>query len=96
MRLLPYDAHDELGRAIGRVIQESEKRIAFIASVEGVTRTTRTAFVVSTPPQPSTTPGCRKSSAQQIPMFYYPPTAQLLSYEVDVYFGILCAEFRPW
>ena len=34
MRLLPFAAHYEFGRAIGRVIKESNQRIAFIASAD--------------------------------------------------------------
>jgi aromatic ring-opening dioxygenase LigB subunit len=122
MRLLPFAAHYEFGRAIGRVIKESEARIAFIASadqghahdpngpygfdpasaqydawMQDVIRSNRLEDLLSADAQlvedgkpDSLWPtlilaGVLKEN---------PLAARLLSYEVNVYFGILCAEFR--
>ena len=122
MRLLPFATHYEFGRAIGRVINESEARIAFIASadqghahdpkgpygydpasarydawMQDVIRSNRLDDLLNADPQlvedgkpDSLWPtlilaGVLKEN---------PMAAQLLSYEVNVYFGILCAEFR--
>lgn len=121
MRLLPLEIHYQLGRAIGRVIKESEARIAFIASadqghahnangpygfdpasaqydawMQDVIHSNRLDDLLSADPKlvedgkpDSLWPtlilaGVLKEN---------PRTARLLSYEVDVYFGILCAEF---
>jgi aromatic ring-opening dioxygenase LigB subunit len=122
MRLLPIATHYEFGRAIGRVIQESERRIAFIASadqghahnadgpygfdpasaqydawMQDIIRSGRLDDLLSADSQlveegkpDSLWPtlilaGVLKEN---------PLAARLLSYEVNVYFGILCAEFR--
>ncbi len=121
MRLLPLAAHYEFGRAIGRVIQESKQRIAFIASadqghahdpqgpygfhpaaaqydawMQEVIRSGDLEALLSADPDlvengkpDSLWPtlilaGILKEN---------PMAARLLSYEVNVYFGILCAEF---
>jgi aromatic ring-opening dioxygenase LigB subunit len=121
MRLLPYATHYEFGRAIGRVIKESNQRIAFIASadqghahnaegpygfdpaaaqydawMQEVIRSGDLDALLSADPDlvekgkpDSLWPtlilaGILKEN---------PMAARLLSYEVNVYFGILCAEF---
>lgn len=121
MRLLPFAAHYEFGRAIGRVIKESAQRIAFIASadqghthdpngpygfhpaaaqydawMQEVIRSGELDALLSADPvlvengKPDSLwptlilAGVIKEN---------PLAARLLSYEVDVYFGILCAEF---
>jgi aromatic ring-opening dioxygenase LigB subunit len=122
MRLLPLETHYDFGRAIGRVIQESNQRIAFIASadqghahdpngpygfdpaaaqydawMQQVIRSNELDALLSGDPDmvengkpDSLWPtlilaGVLKEN---------PMAARLLSYEVNVYFGILCAEFR--
>ena len=122
MRLLPFATHYEFGLAIGRVIQQSDERIAFIASadqghahdpngpygfdpasakydawMQDVIRTNRLDDLLSADPQlveegkpDSLWPtlilaGVLKEN---------PMAARLLSYEVNVYFGIMCAEFQ--
>jgi aromatic ring-opening dioxygenase LigB subunit len=121
MRLLPFATHYEFGRAIGKVIKESDRRIAFIASadqghthhadgpygfdpaaarydawMQEVIRAGDLDTLLSVDPElvdqgkpDSLWPtlilaGVLKEN---------PMTARLLSYEVNVYFGILCAEF---
>lgn len=121
MRLLPFMTHYEFGRAIGRVIQESERRIAFIASadqghahnangpygfdpaaaeydawMQEAIRSNRLGDLLSADPQlvengkpDSLWPTLVLAGVlNETPMM-----ARLLSYEVNVYFGILCAEF---
>jgi aromatic ring-opening dioxygenase LigB subunit len=122
MRTLPLVTHYEFGRAIGRVLKESDKRIAFIASadqghahdangpygfdpasaqydawMQDVIRKGHLEELLSADPQlvedgkpDSLWPtlvlaGVLKENPMQ---------AKLLSYEVNVYFGILCAEFE--
>jgi aromatic ring-opening dioxygenase LigB subunit len=122
MRTLPFATHYEFGRAIGRVIQESALRIAFIASadqghaheangpygfdpaaaqydawMQEVIRLNRLDDLLSADPElveqgkpDSLWPtlilaGLLKEN---------PMAAKFLSYEVNVYFGILCAEFQ--
>jgi aromatic ring-opening dioxygenase LigB subunit len=122
MRLLPFTTHYEFGRAIGRVIRQSDARVAFIASadqghahdangpygfdpasarydawMQDVIRSNRLENLLSADPQlveegkpDSLWPtlilaGVLKEN---------PMAARLLSYEVDVYFGIMCAEFQ--
>jgi len=121
MRTLPLATHYEFGRAIGRVLKESDQRIAVIASadqghahdengpygydpasakydawMQAVIRNGNLDELLNADPQlvedgkpdslwPSIIlAGILKESPMQ---------AKLLSYEVDVYFGILCAEF---
>ena len=121
MRTLPLATHYEFGRAIGRVIRESNQRIAFIASadqgnahaangpygfdpasakydawMQGVIRKGNLDELLNADSQlveegkpDSLWPtlvlaGVLKENPMQ---------AKLLSYEVHVYFGILCAEF---
>ena len=121
MRDLPLAVHYEFGRAIGRVIKKSEKRIAFIASadqghahaakgpygydpasakydawMQNVIRSGNLDELLNADPQlvedgkpdslwPTTVlAGVLKEN---------PMKAELLSYEVNVYFGVLCAEF---
>src|SRR5258706_3733825 len=122
MRTLPFATHYEFGRAIGRVIKASDKRIAFIASadqghahdangpygydpasakydawMQDVVRSGNLDDLLDADPQlvedgkpDSLWPtlvlaGVLKENLMQ---------AKLLSYEVNVYFGILCAEFE--
>jgi len=122
MRTLPFATHYEFGRAIGRAIKASEKRIAFIASadqghahdangpygydpasakydawMQDVVRSGNLDDLLDADPQlvedgkpDSLWPtlvlaGVLKENPMQ---------AKLLSYEVNVYFGILCAEFE--
>ena len=121
MRTLPLATHYEFGRAIGRVIKASDKKIAFIASadqghahdakgpygydpasaeydawMQSIIRSGNLDDLFSADPQmvengkpDSLWPtlvlaGVLKENSMQ---------AKLLSYEVNVYFGILCAEF---
>jgi len=121
MRTLPFATHYEFGRAIGRAIKASDKRIAFIASadqghahdangpygydpasakydtwMQEVIRKGNLDELLNADPQlvedgkpDSLWPtlvlaGVLKENPLQ---------AKLLSYEVNVYFGILCAEF---
>lgn len=121
MRTLPLAAHYDFGRAIGRVIKESDKRVAFIASadqghahsaegpygfdpasvqydawMQEVIRNGNLDELLNADPQlvengkpdslwPTTVlAGVLKEN---------PMKAGLLSYEVNIYFGILCAEF---
>ena len=121
MRLLPFATHYEFGRAIGRVIQESEARIAFIASadqghahdangpygfdpasakydawMQEVIRSNRlddllsadTKLVEDGKPDSLWPTLILAGVLKESPM-----AARFLSYEVDVYFGVLCAEF---
>lgn len=122
MRLLPFATHYEFGRAIGRVIKESDARIAFIASadqghahdakgpygydpasarydawMQGVIRSQRLEDLLHADPQlveegkpDSLWPTLILAGV----LNENPMAAKLLSYEVNVYFGILCAEFR--
>jgi aromatic ring-opening dioxygenase LigB subunit len=122
MRLLPYEMHYDFGRSIGRALQESEKRIAFIASadqahahdpngpygfdpaaaqydawMQEMIRSDQLNGLLAADPRlvengkpDSLWPtlvlaGLLKEN---------PMRARLLSYEVNVYFGILCAEFQ--
>jgi aromatic ring-opening dioxygenase LigB subunit len=123
MRLLPYQTHYEFGRALARVFQESDARIALIASadqghahaadgpygfdpasarydawMQEVVAGNRLQDLLSADPllvengkPDSLWPTLVLAGAlAEIPM-----QARLLSYEVNVYFGILCAEFTP-
>ena len=122
MRLLPYATHYEFGRAIGQVIQESERRIAFIASadqghahnadgpygfdpaaaqfdtwMQEILRSGRLEDLLAADPQlvedgkpDSLWPSLILAGV----LNENPMTVRLLSYEVNVYFGILCAEFQ--
>jgi len=122
MRTLPFTTHYEFGRAIGRVIQASDKRIAVIASadqghahnkkgpygydpaseeydawMQEMIRKGNLDELLNADPQlvedakpdslwPSLIlAGILKENPMQ---------AKFLSYEVNVYFGILCAEFE--
>lgn len=123
MRLLPYATHYEFGRAIGQVIQMSEKQIAFIASadqghahdpsgpygfdpaaarydawMQDVIRAgnldallSADSILVEHGKPDSLWPSLILAGVLK----ENPMAARLLSYEVDVYFGILCAMFRP-
>jgi len=121
MRTLPLALHYEFGRAIGRVIKASDKKIAFIASadqghahdangpygydpasaeydawMQSIIQKGNLDELLSADPQlvengkpDSLWPtlvlaGVLEENRMQ---------AKLLSYEVNVYFGILCAEF---
>ena len=122
MRSLPYKTHYEFGRAIGRVLKETDKRIAFIASadqghahhangpygydpasaaydqwMQEMIRSNRldnlllaNSKLVENGKPDSLWPtlvlaGALKENSMSV---------RLLSYEVNVYFGILCAEFQ--
>jgi aromatic ring-opening dioxygenase LigB subunit len=121
MRLLPYQTHYDLGRALGRVMKESDKRIALIASadqghahnaagpygfdpasaeydtwMQGVIRKGTLDDLLSADPAlveagkpDSLWPSLILAGALK----ENPLRARLLSYEVNAYFGILCAEF---
>jgi aromatic ring-opening dioxygenase LigB subunit len=123
MRLLPYQTHYDFGRLIGRVLKESEKRIALIASadqghahdphgpygfdpgaaqydawMQEVIQSNRLADLLSADPSlvengkpDSLWPTLVLAGA----LAENPVKAKFLSYEVNVYFGILCAEFLP-
>lgn len=123
MRDLPLATHYEFGRAMGRVLKESDKRIAFIASadqghahdangpygfdpasakydawMQAVIRSGNLDELLNADMQlvedgkpdslwPTTVlAGILKENPMQ---------AKLLSYEVNIYFGIMCAEFTP-
>jgi aromatic ring-opening dioxygenase LigB subunit len=122
MRLLPFATHYEFGRAIGQVIQDSERRIAFVASadqghahdpngpygfdpaaakydawMQEVLRSGRLDDLLAADPQlvedgkpDSLWPTLILAGV----LAENPMAAKFLSYEVDVYFGILCAEFQ--
>ena len=122
MRLLPYQMHYDFGRAIGQVLEASEKRIALIASadqghahdvhgpygynpasaeydrrMQEVVHSNRLEELLNLDPKlvedgkpDSLWPTLVLAGAlKEIPM-----QGRFLSYEVNVYFGILCAEFR--
>jgi aromatic ring-opening dioxygenase LigB subunit len=121
MRLLPFATHYEFGRALGRVINSSSKRIALVASADqghahdangpygfdpasaqydawmrDVIRSDRLddlldadpALVENGKPDSLWPTLILAGALKEIPM-----KPRLLSYEVNVYFGILCAEF---
>lgn len=122
MRFLPYATHYEFGRALGRVIKGSEKRIALIASadqghaheaggpygfdpaaaqydawMQDVIRKGDLDALLEADPAlvengkpDSLWPSLILAGALR----ENPMTARLLSYEVNLYFGILCAEFE--
>jgi aromatic ring-opening dioxygenase LigB subunit len=121
MRTLPFEAHYEFGRAIGRVLKESEARIALIASadqghahdaqgpygfdpasatydawMQDIIRSGNLDDLLSADPAlaengkpDSLWPTLILAGALK----ENPMNGRLLSYEVNVYFGILCAEF---
>jgi aromatic ring-opening dioxygenase LigB subunit len=122
MRSLPYRTHYDFGRAIGRVLKESDRRVALIASadqghahnaegpygfdpasqqydawMQAVVREGRLDDLLSADPAlveagkpDSLWPTLVLAGALK----ENPMKGNLLSYEVNVYFGILCAEFR--
>src|SRR5215216_1898448 len=122
MRLLPYATHYEFGRAIGRVIKESDARVAFIASadqghahdpngpygfdpaaaqydawMQEVIRSDHLDDLLSADPElvEDGKPDSLWPTLILAGVLKENPLAvRLLSYEVDVYFGILCAEFQ--
>lgn len=122
MRYLPLATHFEFGRALGRVVKESGKRIALITSadqghaheaegpygydpasaqydawMQDVIRSNRLddllsadmALVEHGKPDSLWPTVILAGALKENPM-----QARLLSYEVNVYFGILCAEFQ--
>jgi len=121
MRLLPLATHYEFGRAIGRVIKESDARIAFIASadqghahdangpygfdpasgrydawMQEVIRSDHLDDLLSVDPElvENGKPDSLWPTLILAGMLNENPmAARFLSYEVNVYFGILCAEF---
>jgi aromatic ring-opening dioxygenase LigB subunit len=122
MRDLPLAMHYEFGRAIGRIIKESDKRIAFIASADqGHAHDANGPYgydPASAKYDAWMQDVIRKGNLEELlnadlqlvedgkPDSLWPTTvmagvlkenpmkAKLLSYEVNVYFGILCAEFE--
>ncbi|MFT3891295.1 MAG: hypothetical protein QM730_06645 [Anaerolineales bacterium] len=123
MRYLPLSTHYEFGRALGRVIQGSDQRIALIASadqghahnadgpygydpasaqydawMQDVIRngnlddllSVDMALVEHGKPDSLWPTSILAGALKEVPM-----KAHFLSYEVNVYFGILCAEFQP-
>ena len=123
MKSLSLQAHYDFGRAIGQVIKESDKRVAFIASadqghahnVDGPYGYDRASAqydswmqdVVHSGNLDELLSADSKLIEDGKPDSLWPTTilagvlknnpmkARLLSYEVDVYFGIMCAEFQP-
>jgi aromatic ring-opening dioxygenase LigB subunit len=121
MRTLPLALHYDFGRAIGRVLRESDKRIAFIASadqghahaadgpygydptsakydawMQDVIRNGNLDELLSA--DPGLVENAKPDSLWPTTILAgvlkeNPMEARLLSYEVNVYFGILCAEF---
>jgi aromatic ring-opening dioxygenase LigB subunit len=122
MRSLPYATHYDFGRALGRALKESRKRVALIASadqghahdaagpygfdpasakydawMQDVIRGNHLTDLLTVDPvlveagkPDSLWPTLILAGALE----ENPMEARLLSYEVNVYFGILCAEFR--
>lgn len=123
MRDLPLATHYEFGRAIGRVIKESDKRIAFIASADqGHAHNANGPYgfdPASAKYDAWLQAVIRKGNLDELlnadlqlvedgkPDSLWPTLvlagilkenpmqAKFLSYEVNIYFGILCAEFTP-
>ena len=121
MRTLPLASHYDFGRAIGRVLRESDKRIAFIASadqghahdakgpygydpasaqydawMQEVIRNGNLDELLNVDPQlmENGKPDSLWTTTVLAGVLNENPMrAKLLSYEVNVYFGILCAEF---
>ena len=121
MRDLPLATHYEFGRAIGRVLKASDKRIAFIASADqGHAHDANGPYEydpASAKYDAWMQDVIRKGNLDELlnadmnlvedgkPDSLWPTTvlagilkenpmqAKFLSYEVNVYFGILCAEF---
>ena len=122
MRTLPFATHYEFGRAIGRVIKASDKKIAFIASadqghahdangpygydpasaqydawMQSIIRNGNLDELLKADPQ-MVEDGKPDSLWPTLVLAGVlkenPMRAQLLSYEVNVHFGILCAEFE--
>jgi len=123
MRTLPYQLHYDFGRALGRVIKASDKRIALVASadqghahdangpygfdpasakydawMQDVIRSNHLDDLLSADSKlvedgkpDSLWPTLILAGALK----ENPMQAKLLSYEVNVYFGILCVEFLP-
>jgi aromatic ring-opening dioxygenase LigB subunit len=122
MRLLPYEMHYDFGRSIGRVLKESKKRIAFIASadqghahdangpygfdpasaqydawMQEVIRSDQLDQLLTAHPHlvENGKPDSLWPTLVLAGLLKENPLrASLLSYEVNVYFGILCAEFQ--
>jgi len=121
-RALSFKTHYEFGRAIGRVLKETDKRIALIASADQghahhldgpygydpasaeydlwMQETIRSnhlddlllanSTLVENGKPDSLWPTLVLAGALQV----NPMQVRVLSYEVNVYFGILCAEFE--
>jgi aromatic ring-opening dioxygenase LigB subunit len=122
MRTLPFATHYEFGRAIGRVIKASEKRIAFVASADQGHAHDANGPYGFDPASAKYDAWMQKiirsgdldellnADSQLVEdgkpdslwptlvlagvLKENPMQATLLSYEVNVYFGILCAEFE--
>jgi aromatic ring-opening dioxygenase LigB subunit len=121
MRTLPLATHYDFGRAIGHILKESDKRIAFIASADQAHAHAANGPYGFDPASAKYDAWMqaviRKGNLDELlnadmdlvedgkPDSLWPTTilagvlketpmqAKLLSYEVNVYFGILCAEF---
>ena len=121
MRTLPYALHYDFGRALGRVLCATGKRVAVIASadqghahaaagpygfdpasaqydawMQDCIRSNRLDDLLSV--DPALVEAAKPDSLWPTliladALHENPMTARLLSYEVNVYFGILCAEF---
>lgn len=121
MRLLPYQTHFDFGRALARVLEDSDQRIALIASadqghahdangpygfdpasarydswMQDVIRSNRLDDLLLADPilvehgkPDSLWPALILAGA----LNENPMISKLLSYEINGYFGILCAEF---
>ena len=122
MRLLPYQLHYDFGRCIGRVLKESQKRIAFIASadqghahnahgpygfdpaaaqydtwMQEIIRSDQLDRLLAADPllvENGKPDSLWPTLVLAGVLKEHPMRASLLSYEVHVYFGILCAEFQ--
>lgn len=122
MRLLPYQLHYDFGRCIGRVLKESKKRIAFIASadqghahnahgpygfdpaaaqydtwMQEIIRSDQLDRLLAADPllvENGKPDSLWPTLVLAGVLKEHPMRASLLSYEVHVYFGILCAEFQ--
>jgi aromatic ring-opening dioxygenase LigB subunit len=122
MRTLPLATHYNFGRAIGRVLKESEKRVAFIASADqGHAHNENGPYGFDSASaqydawmqdiicngnldellnaDPKLVEDGKPDSLWPTLILAgvlkeNPMRASLLSYEVNVYFGILCAEFE--
>ena len=122
MRTLPYQMHYDFGRAIAQALEESDKRVALIASadqghahhaqgpygfdpasaqydawMQDVIRSNQLDTLLSADADlvEAGKPDSLWPTLVLAGLLHEVPLqGQLLSYEVNVYFGILCAEFQ--